>query len=193
MSQQLLNSIKYLIKLSDEETDFLLSLFTPITLKKGEYFLQEGKISTQVAFIEKGLLRYLMTHNGEEINYYFSKENEWTGNYESMLSRKPSAKSILALEPTTLWTITADNLQKIYTAVKEGDRMGRLIIEDVFVKSLQQLTSLYTISPEERYREFFDIFHGMEHRIPQYMIASFIGVKPQSLSRIRNRLAKNIN
>ncbi|PSL47541.1 CRP-like cAMP-binding protein [Chitinophaga niastensis] len=189
MSQQLLNSIQYLIKLSEQEADFLVSLFKRVTLKKGEYFLREGKVSTEVAFIEKGLIRYLMNHNGEEINYYFSKEDEWTGNYESMLSRKPSTKSIVALETTVLWILSAENLQKIYTSIREGDRMGRLIIEDVFVKTAQQLTSLYTGTPEERYQEFFTIFQGIEHRIPQYMIASFIGVKPQSLSRIRSRLA----
>lgn len=190
MSQQLIQSIKYLIRLSEEEEAHLPGLFKRTTLKKNEYFLQEGKISTEVAFIEKGLMRYTMNHNGEDINYYFSSENEWLGNYESFLSRQPSTKSIIALEPCVLWTISKDNLQKIFDTVKEGDRMGRLIIEDVFVKSSKQLTSLYTGTPEERYYEFFKLFENIQHRIPQYMIASFIGVKPQSLSRIRNRLAR---
>jgi CRP-like cAMP-binding protein len=190
MSQQLINSIKYLIRLSEEEELLLPTFFNRVTLKKNEYFLQEGKVSTQVAFIEKGLVRYILNHKGEDINFYFSCENEWLGNYESFLSRLPSTKSMIALEPTVLWAISRENLQKLFDTLKEGDRMGRLIIEDVFVKSSRQLTSLYTGSPEERYYEFFELFRQIQHRIPQYMIASFIGVKPQSLSRIRGRLAK---
>ena len=168
----------------------LPDLFKRTTLKKNDYFLQEGKVSTQVAFIEKGLVRYVMNHKGEDISAYFSGENEWVGNLESFLSRQPSTRSIIALEPTVLWTISRDNLQKMYDTVKEGDRMGRLIIEDVFVKSSRQVTSLYTGTAEERYYEFFELFEALQHRIPQYMIASFIGIKPQSLSRIRGRLSR---
>lgn len=189
MSQQLVNSIKYLIRLTEEEELLLPTLFNRVTLKKNEYFLQEGKVSGHVAFIEKGLAGYVMTHNGEDVHFYFSRENEWVGNYESFLSRQPSTKSIIALEPSVLWTISKENLQKVFDTVKEGDRMGRLIIEDVFVKSSKQLTSLYTGTPEERYHEFFELFQDIQHRVPQYMIASFIGVKPQSLSRIRSRMA----
>ncbi|MBS0026726.1 Crp/Fnr family transcriptional regulator [Chitinophaga sp. 22321] len=190
MSQQLIDSIKYLIRLSAEEEQLLPDLFSRVTLKKNDYFLQEGKVSTQVAFIEKGLVRYVMNHQGEDISAYFSGENEWVGNLESFLSRQPSTRSIIAMEPTVLWAASRDNLQKIYDTVKEGDRMGRLIIEDVFVKSSKQVTSLYTGTPEERYYEFFELFDKIQHRIPQYMIASFIGVKPQSLSRIRSRLSR---
>jgi len=189
MSQQLIQSIKYLIRLSADEELLLPTLFNRITLKKNEPFLQEGKVSGHVAFIEEGLMGYVMTRNGEDVYFYFSRENEWVGNYESFLSRQPSTKSIIALEPSVMWTISKENLQKVFDTTKEGDRMGRLIIEDVFVKSSRQLTSLYTGSPEERYYEFFELFQDIQHRVPQYMIASFIGVKPQSLSRIRSRLA----
>jgi CRP-like cAMP-binding protein len=189
MSQQLINSIKYLIRLSEEEESLLPTLFNRITLKKNEPFLQEGKVSNHVGFIEEGLVGYVMTRNGEDVYAYFSGENEWLGNYDSFLSRQPSTRSIIALEPCVLWSISKENLQKIFDTVKEGDRMGRLIIEDVFVKSSRQMTSLYTGTPEERYYEFFELFQHIQHRIPQYMIASFIGIKPQSLSRIRSRLA----
>jgi CRP-like cAMP-binding protein len=189
MSQQLINSIKYLIRVSEDEELLLPTLFNRVTLKKNEYFLQEGKVSGHVGFIEEGLVGYVMTRDGENVYAYFSKENEWLGHYESFLSRQPSTRSIIALEPCVLWTISKENLQIIFDTLKEGDRMGRLIIEDVFVKSSRQMTSLYTGTPEERYYEFFELFQDIQHRIPQYMIASFIGVKPQSLSRIRSRLA----
>lgn len=193
MNQQLVASIKYLIRLSEEEEQMLPDFVKRVTLKKNEYFLQEGKVATRVAFIEQGLVRYLTNHNGEEVTFYFSSENEWVGLHESMLTRTPSTKSIIAVEPTVLWTISAEDLQRLYDTFREGDRMGRLIIEDVFIRSAKQITSLYTGTPEQRYHEFFEMFQAIQHRIPQYMIASYIGVKPQSLSRIRKRMAKGIN
>ncbi|MBO9727754.1 MAG: Crp/Fnr family transcriptional regulator [Chitinophaga sp.] len=190
MSQQLIQSIKYLIHLSEEEELFIPTLFNRVSLKKNEYFLQEGKVANQVAFVEKGLIRYVMTRDGEEMHTYFSCENEWLGNHESFLSRQPANVSIVALEPSVLLVISRENLQLMYDTLKQGDRLGRLIIESVFVESLKQVASLYAATPEERYQEFFEKFSRLQHRIPQYMIASYIGVKPQSLSRIRARIAK---
>jgi len=87
-----------------------------------------------------------------------------------------------------LQIITFEDLQRLYSEVREGDRLGRLVIEYVFLTSMEQLKSFYTDSPATRYEQFVSSDPDLAQRIPQYYIASYVGIKPQSLSRIRKRL-----
>ena len=84
-------------------------------------------------------------------------------------------------------SITHDNLQRFYREVRQGERFGRLMAEALFVDVLRQLTSFYEDTPEQRYARFVRIYSDLQQRVPQYYIASYVGVKPQSLSRIRGR------
>ena len=101
----------------------------------------------------------------------------------------PSNKNIQALEDTTLYIVSRDGLQQIYKELQEGERLGRLAIEQVFVTVLRQLSSFYKDAPEIRYQRFLETFSDISQRVPQYYIASYVGIKPQSLSRIRKRMA----
>ena len=186
----LIMNIKRFISLDDEEEELISRLFTSSVLKPGEYFLEEGKICRSVAFIEKGLLRYFITGDGVEKTIFFSREEEWACNYRSFLPRIPSDTAIQALEETTVWVISHDDLHRLYREVAEGERFGRLAIEQVFLTSIEQVKSLYADGPAERYQQFLSSYPDLAQRIPQYYIASYVGVKPQSLSRIRKRLAK---
>jgi CRP-like cAMP-binding protein len=96
----------------------------------------------------------------------------------------------MALEPTTLLVITSQDLQKLYTNLSNGEKFGRLLMESVYTDAIQQIISFYTGSPQQRYQEFLENQPGLVQRVPQYYIASYIGIKPQSLSRIRKRLLK---
>jgi CRP-like cAMP-binding protein len=185
----LIKTVKHFIRISSEEETIISDLFAESHLKPGEYFLEEGKVCRSVAFIEKGLLRYFVTQDGNEKTIYFNKENEFACNYSSFLPGKPSDTSIQALEETTLSLISYDNLQRLYADVKEGERFGRLAIEQVFLAGLEQIRSLYADPPPARYQQFLAIYPDLVQRIPQYYVASYVGVKPQSLSRIRKRLA----
>ena len=185
----LIKAVKHFIRISSEEEAIISNLFTESHLKPGEYFLEEGKVCRSVAFIEKGLLRYFVTQDGNEKTIYFSKENEFACNYSSFLPGKPSDTGIQALEETTLYLISYDNLQRLYEDVKEGERFGRLGIEQVFLTSREQIRSLYADPPAARYQQLLAAYPDLVQRIPQYYIASYVGVKPQSLSRIRKRLA----
>ena len=187
--EPLIKAVKYFIRISSEEETIIGNLFTESRLKAGEYFLEQGKICRSVAFIEKGLLRYFVTQDGNEKTIYFNKETEFACNYSSFLPGKPSETGIQALEETTLYLISYDNLQRLYADVKEGERFGRLGIEQVFLSSIEQIRSLYTDPPARRYQRFLESYTDLVQRIPQYYIASYVGVKPQSLSRIRKRLA----
>jgi CRP-like cAMP-binding protein len=185
--RNLLGSIQKVIDLSPEEIDVVTALFKQKTYKKGEFFLEEGRICKQVGFVAKGLLRYYINHEGEEKIYDFSQENEFVCNYESFLPQLPSSKNIQALEESEVFVISHADLQVFYANVRGGERFGRIAIEAVFVKLLQDISSMYTDTPELRYERFLTKHADLQQRISQYHIASFVGVKPQSLSRIRKR------
>jgi CRP-like cAMP-binding protein len=185
---QLIATIKNLIQISADEEVILADLFKPLTLRSGEYFLEEGQLCRYVGFIEEGLVRYHMNDNGSQKTLYFNKEGEFVSNYQSFLPREPSNTSIQAIEDTALQVINYENLQRLYSDVSEGEKLGRLAIEGVFLSSMQQLKSFYRDSPTERYQEFLQSYPDLAQRIPQYHIASYVGIKPQSLSRIRRRL-----
>ena len=134
-------------------------------------------------------MRYYINHNGEEKTYEFSQENEYVCNYESFLPQKPSSKIIQALEDSDVLIISYADLQLLYKNVREGERFGRIAIEVVFLQLLLDLSSFYTETPEVRYERFLKNHADLQQRISQYHVASYVGVKPQSLSRIRKRIS----
>jgi CRP-like cAMP-binding protein len=189
MINSLLYSIQGLITLSPTEIGIVTSLFKEKTYKKGDFFLAEGQICKQVGFVAKGLMRYYINHNGEEKTYAFSQENNYVCNYESFLPRSPSSKIIQALEDCDVLVISHNDLQILYANIREGERFGRIAIEAVFIQMLQDVSSFYTETPELRYERFIKTHGDLQQRISQYHIASYVGVKPQSLSRIRKRIS----
>lgn len=192
MIDSLLDSIQNLITLSATEIDIVTSLFKEKLYKKGEFFLEEGRICKNVGFVAKGLMRFYINQDGEEKIYDFSQENEFVCNYESFLPQIPSSKNIQALEDSIVFVISHADLQLFYANVRGGERFGRIAIEAVFLKLLQDISALYTETPELRYERFLKNHADLQQRISQYHIASFVGVKPQSLSRIRKRIFSQI-
>lgn len=151
--------------------------------------MQDGEICRYVTFIDTGLVRYYSAADGEERTTYFNKEGEFVCNYPSFLTQIPGYVNIQALEDTTVWVINYHDLQLFYQQLRNGERFGRLAIEEVFVSFTAQITSMYTDDPETRYLKFLSSYPDLLQRIPQYHIASYIGVKAPSLSRIRRRMA----
>jgi CRP-like cAMP-binding protein len=188
MTEKLINSIKSLIDLTLEEEEHINRLFKLKEIKKGDFFLADGQVCRHAGFIAKGLIRYYINHDGEEKTYDFGQENNFVCNYESFLPQTPSTKIIQALEDCEILQISYTDLQLFYQSVKGGERFGRLVIEQVFMQLLQALSSLYTDTPENRYKKLFKEHPDLLQRVSQYHIASYVGVKPQSLSRIRKRI-----
>ncbi|HXL55672.1 MAG TPA: hypothetical protein VN958_05410 [Chitinophagaceae bacterium] len=117
------------------------------------------------------------------------KENNFVCNYESFLPQTPSTKIIQALEDCEMLLISFADLQIFYKSIAQGERFGRLVIGQVFIQLLQDLSSFYTDTSEYRYGKFIKEHPNLQQRISQYHIASYVGVKPQSLSRIRKRIS----
>jgi CRP-like cAMP-binding protein len=187
----LLAAIRSLIPLSEAEEEIVCQLFKEKHLKKGAFFLAENEICRQAAFVISGFMRYYINDDGEEKTYGFAKPNNFSCNYESFVPQNPSSQIIQALEDCVLLTISYDDLLLFYEQVRYGDRFGRLVIEQVFIQTLKDRNSFYTDSPESRYEKFVNEHKDLLQQISQYHIASFVGIKPQSLSRIRKRLAGN--
>lgn len=188
-SALLLKVIRQFVPLSTDEEQIVETLFEPHSVKAGQFFLQAGEVCHYVGFINEGLLRYYVLEDGEEHTYDFSSDQTFTSNYESFLTRMPSTRFIQAVETTTLLRISYDNLQKFYTQLQHGQQFGRLIAEQLFVVTLQKLTSFYRETADERYDTFLRLYPGLVERLPQYIVASYVGIKPQSLSRIRAQRA----
>lgn len=185
----LIQAIRKYIPFSPADEAVVQMLFRRKEYKKGEHLLTAGEVCRYLIFIESGLVRYYITKDGEDRTNYFNKEGDFVCYYPSFLPQKPSEVGIQALEDCVVWQISFDGLQQFYKEVEYGERFGRLGIEAVFVNVSAQVGSIYTDTPELRYKTFLDNYPTIVQRVPQYYIASYVGVKPQSLSRIRKRLS----
>jgi CRP-like cAMP-binding protein len=189
MSQNLTEKLRGYIEFSDEEERFISSVFKVKHLAKGEHFLLAGDVCREAAFIESGVFRFYLNTGERDPTYYFAVENEFICEYQSFLRQRPSDRNIQALEAAELRVISFDDLQRFYRSVGSGERFGRLIAEEIFVDSLEQLASFYQDKPAVRYQNFVSRFPQLVQRLPQYYIASYVGIEPQSLSRIRRRFS----
>lgn len=185
----LIDKIKHIVPVSENDEKLIGSLFEPLHLEKGAYFVHQGQVCQQVGFIQTGLIRYFVNQDGDEKIYSFGLENDFVCDYESFLSKAPCHRAVQAIEDSSLVVIRWGNLQRLFAELTHGEKFGRVAIEQVFVQTMRQLVSLYTDSPELRYQTFLDEYPTLPARISQYHIASYVGVKPQSLSRIRARWA----
>jgi CRP-like cAMP-binding protein len=183
-----LENIRTYISLSTADEEVIKRLFHKKVIAANEHLLEAGQVCRRLLFIEKGLVRYYLSNNGEEQTTYFNKEGEWVCDYQSFIPKVPTTVNIQALEDTIVWMISYDDLQTFYREVTQGERFGRLGIEQVFINIVRQTASFYADKPEVRYKNFMEAYFDIAQRIPQYYIASYVGVKPQSLSRIRKRL-----
>lgn len=188
MKELLIAKIEEYISLSDADIQIINSLFKQKEYRVNQIIHQEGLMCNKLWFIAKGLVRYTSNINGEDRNFIFRNEGNFIGDIESFIKRTPSTKSIVTLEDCVIYAISKNDLQIFYQKVTHGERFGRLLVENIFAAAVNHLVSFYTESPEQRYTKLIKQNKDFIQRIPQYHIASFLGIKPQSLCRIKKRL-----
>jgi CRP-like cAMP-binding protein len=181
------NLLKY-VNFTDEEIMNLISHLEFKLVKKNHFLLREGEICRQVAFINRGLLRLYYVKEGKEFNSGFFQPGAWVSEYASFLHKKPSLFFIEALEDTEVFLLNYENMQNLYDHGKAFERLGRLIAENLFFAYFKRNVSLLLDSPEERYMSFLEENTSLISLIPLKHIASYVGVEPESLSRIRKRI-----
>ena len=187
MDPNLIEKLRSYIEFSEDEERFIDNVFKSKRFAKGEHFLLAGDVCREAAFVESGVFRSYINADERDATYYFAAENEFICDYPSFLPQLPSYINIQALEDAEIRAINFDDLQRFYREVNFGERFGRLIAEEIFIDAIQQLSSFYQDNPAVRYRNFVHRFPQLVQRLPQYYIASYVGIEPQSLSRIRRR------
>jgi CRP-like cAMP-binding protein len=190
MFELLLQSIEEKISISKEEFDFCKTLFIPKKLRKKQYLLQEGDVCRYTAFVEKGMLRtFTVDEKGNEPILQFSMEGWWIADLYSFLTEEPSMYNIEALEDCELLLITKENWEILLAKVPAFERYFRLLIQNNLIATQRRLMSSLSESAEEKYTKLINNFPGCIQRVPQHMIASYLGITPETLSRIRAQMA----
>jgi CRP-like cAMP-binding protein len=187
---QKINIFKQITGFNDSELEILIQYFEANNFKKKTILLKEGKVSNEVYYIVKGCVRLFCEKDGEELSTYFFTENMFAGSYDSFISRKPSKVSIETLEDCEVYTLSHKSLEELYSVFPKMNEFIRKSIEERFVVLHDLFISYILNSPEERYITLQKERPDLLNRIPQHQIASFLGITPVSLSRIRNRIAK---
>jgi CRP-like cAMP-binding protein len=175
--------------LTDSEVEAILDKTDVVTLEKDDAILKEGDTCKAVALVLSGIMMYYkITETGEEKVYDFAIENDWVSQYQSMITQTPSPLSIRAIEKTTLYSISAENLQWLYRNVPVFGNIARQIVEKAFIYNLKRTDDLQNLKAEDRYENLLKANPELLQRVPQYYIAGFLGIAPQSLSRIRKNI-----
>lgn len=189
--EPLLNYFQKVIPLNNEEKLLVIRLFKPRLYRKKQYVLQEGDVCNQFNFVVRGCLRmYKADDKGNIHIVQFASENGWLSNIGSFHERRPSELNIDALEDTMVLQISHGDLLLLYTNAPKFDRIFRVLTENSFVSLQKRLLQNISSTAEERYNSFLDTYSHLANRLPQTQVASFLGITPEFLSRLRSRQIK---
>lgn len=177
--------IKSNFSFSTIEIEEILDCFEAKKIAKKDFFLKEGAYCKQVAFVEKGCFLYYQIVDGEEKVCDFAFENDWITQYNSLLNHVPSELSIRALEHSEIHVMNLSKMQELTKRLPNVYLMRARMAEQYFTKSAKRAANLTNLDAENRYKLLLEEYPNIHQRTPQYHIASFLGIKPQSLSRIR--------
>lgn len=164
-------------------------------LSKGDHILRAGTVADEVFFVHQGLLRYYFNDpndGGQERTGQFFDERIVVTDAESFLARVPAEQNFEALETSSIVVLPRTVLNAGYDADHAIERFGRLMLEEALIGSQRRASRLLTLQPEDRYRRFVETRPEVARRVPQYLIASYLGLTPESLSRIRRRIAGRV-
>jgi len=176
------------IELTDKDWLYFSSKLLRQEFPKNHILLKTGQTENYLSFIETGIIRFYIPKEESDLTFAFAFENNFVSGYDSFLTRSQSTYNIATLTKTILWRLTYNDLQEIYSKTEIGNTIGRKASEALFLKKSKREISLLNDSAEQRYRNLFiEQPHLIQH-IPLKYIASYIGVTPQALSRIRRRI-----
>ena len=176
--------------LKEDDLQALDKKLTIQHLHKGDYLVREGEICRNVSFINSGLLRLFSIEDGKEICKGFVGENDYISEYTSFLTQQAALENLEALEDCEVVNLSYINMQSLYKSNPVFEQFGRKIAEKLFIVLSTHNNSLLALTPEERYMIILNTQPDIIQRVPQYMIASYVGVSPEHLSRIRKKLSQ---
>ena len=174
--------------LNDSDWNFFSSKLKEVKFDKNTTVLKLGKVEKHLSFISKGIVRYYIPKEESDLTFGFSFENEFVTAYDSFLTQTPSEYEIETLTETILWQISNKDLQEVYKRTINGNIIGRKMAENMYLIKSKRELALLSKTAEERYLNLFSDRPKLLKEIPLKYIASYIGVTPQALSRIRKRI-----
>lgn len=190
MHELLLRNIKQKIGLTIQEEEKLKTFFIPKKLRKKQYLLQEGEVCQYAAFVEKGMLRsYSIDQKGNEHILQFATENWWISDLYSFFSAEPSVYMIDALEDSELLLVKKDKYDEMLQTIPVMERYFRLLLQNNLIATQRRLNDKLSLSAEDLYLTLIQTCETIPQRVPQHMIASYLGITRETLSRIRKHLA----
>ncbi|MBR9757818.1 MAG: Crp/Fnr family transcriptional regulator [Algicola sp.] len=186
----LLDYIAQYVALSEEERDFLVSKLRYRRYLKGQFILQQGDVSKTECFIVKGCTKmFFVDDEGQEHIVMFSIEDWWTSDLGSFSAQIPSDFNVQCLEDTETIQFHIDVIEEVFERIPKMERFFRKIIEKAYVSSQKRIVRNFSMAAKARYLYFRETYPKMERRIPQYMIASYLGITKEFLSKIKSQLA----
>ena len=187
MHEKLRSFFAHQFPVTDEQFEFIKTLFIPKKVRKGEFLLREGEMSRYSIFVACGCLRtYTIDDGGKEHILQFSPENWWTGDM-SFRSDVPSRFFIEALEDSEVLLTELSSIQKLNQYIPESGVFYQAALQRSMEAKTQRIVSSLSDTAEERYHDFLKKYPSLLQRVPQHMIASYLGISPETLSRIRKQ------
>ena len=188
MISNLLNVIQQITPLSQKEKDLLSDALILRQIPKKFDLVEIGKISREVYFINKGCLQLFYNKDGEDATIFLATENMFLGTFTSFLTQQPSLEGLRSLEDCELLVLPKSVLENLYETMPKMNLIIRKILEQRFLSAQSIVTSFVLNNPEERYLQMLSNRPELFQRVPQHILATFLGITPVSLSRIRKRI-----
>ena len=190
MFELLHKKINEKISITAEEFDFCNTLFTSRKLRKKQFLLQEGEVCKYQAFVAKGMLRsYTIDEKGNEHILQFAPEGWWVADLYSFFTDEPSLFNIEGLENTELLLITRQSWELLLQKIPQFERYFRILIQNNLIATQRRLMESMSETAERKYLKFIKTYPECIQRVPQHMIASYLGITRETLSRLRRDLA----
>ena len=188
MKDNLIAHINKFVKLDEDEAALVCESVGLVGVKKKQFILKADEICRANYFVSKGCMRlYFINRNGQEQITQFGIENWWITDYSSLETGQPSIYYIQAIEDSELISLNKKTMEELLLKVPKMERYFRIILQKAHTASMRRFEYMRDQTDEERYRQFVSLFPGFVQRIPQYMLASYLGFTPQFLSKIRGK------
>lgn len=189
MHETITKHIKKYVEASQEDLQLFTSMLNEVKLAKRKFLLQPGTHVKHEYFVIKGCLKaYYVDVKGNRHIVQFAIENWWIGDFDAFYNAIPSKLYIEAIEDSSLLSINYDNLQELFVKAPIFERYFRLLVNGAFISQRKRILSSLVKDTKERYLEFCETYPSIEDRVPDYHIANYLGVSPESLSRVRRKL-----
>lgn len=177
--------------IDDALFDVIVANMTYTEVAKGYRWIEQGGANNELGFLAEGLMAAVEDIDGDEHYTVLFDAPVFVTEYVGFLRRSKSRNSLVALESCRIYSWTYEALQRMYASNPNGERLGRLVAEQVIADVMSEVRSFRFDSATERYEQLIATYPRLAQRVPQYMLASYLGVTPESLSRIRSKLVKS--